>query len=205
MSGQAGPALESSPPLPRAFYARAADVVAQALLGKVLTVVGRHGVLRGSIVETEAYLGEEDLACHAARGLTGRTQTLYRAPGTIYVYLIYGMYHLFNVVAAEVGEPHAVLVRAVAPLRPLPGRTDGPGRLTRALGIDLSHNGLELFAPPVTIEDGPAPATIVTGPRVGVDYAGAWRDAPLRYFDADSRFVSRPPAARRKTPGGTSR
>ncbi len=185
-------------PLPRSFYARPGDIVARELLGKVLVVTGPNGPVRARIVETEAYVGEEDLACHASRGLTRRTRTIYEAPGTIYVYLIYGMYHLFNVVAASVGEPPAVLVRGVEPLQPLSARTDGPGRLTRALGIDMSHNGTELFAPPVVIEAGAEPSQIVCGPRIGVDYAGAWRDAPLRFFDADSRFVSKAPSRKKR-------
>ena len=189
-------ALRYPDTLPRSFYARPADELAPALLGKVLSVSGPDGTRRGRIVETEAYVGEQDLACHASRGMTRRTQTLYREPGTIYVYLIYGMYHLFNVVAAEVGQPHAVLIRAVEPDAAVVGRTDGPGRLTRALGIDLRHNGLDLFTPPVTLEDGPAPARIAVGPRIGVDYAGAWKDASLRFLDPDSSSVSKQPRPR---------
>lgn len=180
----------AAPRLPRSFYARPADVVAPDLLGKVIVVRSGTDDVRARIVETEAYVGEQDLACHASRGRTRRTQTLYRPPGTVYVYLIYGMYHLFNVVTAEEGEPHAVLVRAVEPLSRLAARTDGPGRWTRAFGIDLRHNGIELFAPPITVEDGAAPARMVVGPRIGVEYAGPWKDAPLRFHDPDSRFVS---------------
>jgi len=179
--------------LPAAFYARPADAVARALLGHVLSVEDGRRRIDARIVETEAYLGEEDLACHASRGRTRRTETLYGAPGTAYVYLIYGMYHLFNVVTLAEEEPHAVLVRGVEPLQPLPARTDGPGRLTRALGIDLSHNGISLLEPPVTIRRGDAPGRVEVDARVGVDYAGAWKDAPLRFMDAGSRFVSRPP------------
>lgn len=189
-------ALQPSDALPRSFYARPADELAPALLGKVLSVTGPGGTRRGRIVETEAYVGEQDLACHASRGVTRRTQTLYGEPGTIYVYLIYGMYHLFNVVAAEVGQPHAVLVRAIEPDATVAGRTDGPGRLTRALGIDLRHNGLDLFTSPITLEDGAAPTSITVEPRIGVDYAGAWKDAPLRFLDPDSAFVSKRPGPR---------
>jgi len=182
--------------LPAAFYARPADVVARALLGQVLTVERGGHRLEARIVETEAYLGEEDLACHASRGRTRRTETLYGRPGTAYVYLIYGMYHLFNVVALDEGEPHAVLVRGVEPLTSLPARTDGPGRLTRALGIDLSHNGVSLQGPPITIRPGDAPAEVAVDARVGVDYAGVWKDAPLRFMDAASACLSRPPRRR---------
>ncbi|HET8986713.1 MAG TPA: DNA-3-methyladenine glycosylase, partial [Trueperaceae bacterium] len=119
------PQPDNSPPqlgsiLPLSFYSRPADQVAPDLLGAWLVVSeqggGAHaqGLARvGRIVETEAYLGEADLACHAAKGLTKRTATIYGEPGTAYVYLIYGMYDMFNVVAQESGVPHAVLVRAV--------------------------------------------------------------------------------------------
>jgi len=180
--------------LPLAFYARPADVVARELLGQVLSVRRAGRLVNARIVETEAYLGERDLACHASRGRTRRTETLYGPPGTAYVYLIYGMHHLFNVVALAEGEPHAVLVRAVEPDPPLAARTDGPGRLTRALGIDLSHNGISLLAPPITILAGTPPENVAVDARVGVDYAGSWSAAPLRFLDAGSRCLSRPPS-----------
>ncbi|HET8985438.1 MAG TPA: DNA-3-methyladenine glycosylase, partial [Trueperaceae bacterium] len=145
-------------------------------------------------VETEAYLGEADLACHAAKGLTKRTATIYGEPGTAYVYLIYGMYDMFNVVAHEPGVPHAVLVRAVE----LGGavdasvRGDGPGRLTRALGISRADDGTRLFGPRLAIHEGEPPRDVAVTARVGVGYAGEWADARLRYFDPDSTGVSRP-------------
>ena len=189
------------PALPASFYNRPADLVAPDLLGKWLKVtedggVGGHGpvVRAGRIVETEAYLGEADLACHAAKGLTRRTATIYGDPGTAYVYLIYGMYDMFNVVAAEPGVPHAVLVRAVELWGPAGEgmRGDGPGRLTRALGIDRSHDGASLLGPTLTIHTVEPPRETTVTARVGVAYARAWADAPLRYLDADSSGVSRP-------------
>lgn len=178
------------------FYRRTADVVARELLGKHLVVRDDSGLQArsGRIVETEAYLGEDDLACHASKGLTARTSTIFGPPGHAYVYLIYGMYDMFNVVAAPTGVPHAVLVRAVeldagGDMR----AASGPGKLTRALGITRSaHNGVTLLGPQLTIVDGPPPAQVVTSARVGVAYAGPWADEPLRYFDADSPAVSRP-------------
>ena len=178
------------------FYRRTADVVARELLGKHLVVRDDSGLQArsGRIVETEAYLGEDDLACHASKGLTARTSTIFGPPGHAYVYLIYGMYDMFNVVAAPTGVPHAVLVRAVeldagGDMR----AASGPGKLTRALGITRSaHNGVTLLGPQLTIVDGPPPAQVVASARVGVAYAGAWADEPLRYFDADSPAVSRP-------------
>lgn len=189
--------------LPVTFYRRSADRLAPDLLGKVLAVRSADGMSRrGRIVEVEAYVGEADLACHASKGRTNRTRTLYGPPGTAYVYLVYGMHELFNVVAAREGEPHAVLVRAVeleapdgsdARLEHAVGRGDGPGRLTRALGIDRRFDGVDLTSPPITLHDGPPPRSIVVTPRVGVGYAGPWADAALRFVDADSDAVSRPP------------
>lgn len=185
-------------PLPQAFYARPADEVAPELLGVLLAV--REGGERrvGRIVEVEAYVGEEDAACHAFKGLTRRTRTLYGPPGTAYVYLVYGMHDLFNVVCQPEGVPHAVLVRAVEVCDPLgaPDAANGPAKLTRALGIRLEHDGASLLAPPITLHAGKPPARTLVTPRVGVAYAGVWASAPLRFLDADSPAVSRPPKGR---------
>ncbi len=184
--------LDLGPPLPQEFYARPADIVAPELLGQYLAVSQGGETRAGRIVECEAYVGEEDLACHAARGLTPRTRTLYGAPGTAYVYLIYGMHELFNAVCETEGVPHAVLVRAVELIDPrTDARGDGPGRLTRALGITRGHNGLNLFEPPISIHQGGPVADVGVSARIGVDYAGAWAQAPLRFFDAASKGVSR--------------
>jgi DNA-3-methyladenine glycosylase len=185
--------------LSREFYTRI-DVlaVARELLGQVLVVRARDGVrLSGTIVETEAYRGPEDRACHAYGGRrTSRTETMYRQGGTAYVYLVYGLHHQFNVVTNVEGVPHVVLVRAVAPIEGLevmrrrrPGRPDpelanGPGKLCQALGIDRRLDGADLLGDQVWVESGReriAPAAIVAGPRVGVDYAGAWADKPWRF------------------------
>lgn len=194
----------STPPAPaigsimrEGFYARPGDEVAPDLLGKFLVVRSEdEDVTRvGRIVETEAYVGQEDLACHASKGLTKRTSTIFGPPGRAYVYLIYGLYEMFNVVAHRTGVPHAVLVRAVELLGEAVhqrARGDGPGRLTRALGIARAHNGTSLLSGPVTVHDGAAPDEIAVSARVGVAYAGAWADEPLRYFDAASPHVSRP-------------
>jgi DNA-3-methyladenine glycosylase len=176
--------------LPREAYEHDADVVARRLLGCRLSVEGDTGVREARIVETEAYLGERDLACHAARGRTARTESLYGPPGTAYVYLVYGMHELFNVVAAREDEPHAVLIRAVEPLD-FDARTHGPGLLTRALGIDRADDRADLIAGRIRILDGAGPARVAVGPRIGVDYAGPWAAAPLRFGDADSRRLSK--------------
>jgi DNA-3-methyladenine glycosylase len=176
--------------LPREAYAHDADVLARRLLGCRLEVHGADGTRRGRIVETEAYLGERDLACHAARGRTARTESLYGPPGTAYVYLVYGMHKLFNVVAAEAGDPQAVLIRALEPLD-FEGRTHGPALLTRALGIDLADDRGDLVGGRIRLLDGAGPARLAVGPRIGVDYAGAWAGAPLRFGDADSLHLSK--------------
>lgn len=180
--------------LPESFYSRNADEVARDLLGKWLVTAEAPGQVIGRVVETEAYLGEADLACHAAKGRTKRTQTLYGPPGTAYVYLIYGMYDMLNVVVAREGEPQAVLVRAAEITHP---STDmhaarGPGKLCRAFGITRAHDASSLIGGPIALHDGPAPGRIGVSARIGVDYAGVWASAPLRFFDADSRAVSGP-------------
>jgi DNA-3-methyladenine glycosylase len=189
--------------LPGSFYARPALTVARELLGAHLVL--EEGRLRrvGRIVETEAYIGEHDLACHAAKGLTPRTEVLFGPPGRAYVYLIYGMHHCFNVVTEAPGVAAAVLVRAVEPVEGLPtgARTDGPGRLCRAFGITLAHNRLDLQASSLYIGRGePVPeAQVARGPRIGVEYAGAWAAEPFRLWVKDSRHVSKgaPRGARR--------
>lgn len=140
-------------------------------------------------------MGEHDLASHARFGRTPRTEVMYGAAGHCYVYLIYGMYDMLNVVCGPEGTPHAVLVRALQPLHGAPGRLDGPGRLTRTLEIDRSFNSLPLWRPPLTLHPGtPCSEPLVT-PRIGIDYAAEWKDAPLRFvvpgFDTVSRRAQR--------------
>ena len=130
--------------LPRAFYDRDTIEVAQDLLGKLLVRVAEDGERVGRIVEVEAYLGPHDLAAHSARGLTPRTRVMFGPPGHAYVYLIYGMYHCMNVVTQAEGVASAVLLRALEPVRNLHGRTQGPGLLCRALGIDKRLRGIIL-------------------------------------------------------------
>jgi DNA-3-methyladenine glycosylase len=177
----------STTPLPASFYASDAETVAKALLGATLIFEDK----RLRIVETEAYVGTHDLACHAAKGRTARTDVLFGPTGRAYLYLIYGMYELFNVVTGDEGDAQAVLIRAAEPLANVTGRTDGPGKLTRALGLSRAYNRHDLTASPLTLESGTPPAEVVTTTRIGVDYAGVWKDAPLRFYDAGSRWVSR--------------
>ena len=187
--------------LPLAFYERPALVVAPQLLGKVLVASGEPA-RRGRIVEVEAYIGEHDLACHAAKGRTPRTEVLFGPPGRAYVYLIYGMHHCFNVVTDPDGVAAAVLVRALEPLSGLPpdARTDGPGRLCRTMGLTLAHNRADLRSDTVHIEDAPLVpgGQIVRGPRIGVDYSGPWADKPYRFWVRGNPFVSRAPGRARR-------
>lgn len=186
------------PRLPREFYARDARVVARALIGTYLVRVeeeGHHGEAVVRIVETEAYRGPSDLACHARAGVTKRTATLFGPPGHAYVFLIYGMHECFNVVCFGEGKGHAVLVRGVEPVRGLAlgARTDGPGRLASALGITRAHDKLDLVASPrLWLAPRTTRPRIAVSPRVGVAYAGAIAEAPWRFYDAASAHVSRP-------------
>ena len=190
--------------LPREFYARPAIVVARALLGHVLVHVERGVRRSGRIVETEAYVGPHDLASHASRGRTARTDPMFGAPGHAYVYLIYGMYDCFNVVCAREGYPAAVLVRALSPVQGCLGGTDGPGRLCRALAITRADNRVDLCGGVLFVETGApvSPRTIVKGARIGVGYAGAWSERPLRFCVKDDPWVSGVGAAmkRRRAP-----
>jgi len=182
------------------FYARPALEVARDLLGTHLVVV-QDGLRRvGRIVETEAYIGEHDLACHASKGLTPRTEVMFGPAGRAYVYLIYGMHRCFNVVTDVPGVGAAVLVRAVEPVEGLGAdlRTDGPGRLCKSMGLTLAHNRVDLQSPGLHLLPGtPVPSSrVARGPRIGVDYAGAWADEPFRLWVQDSQHVSKRPSTR---------
>ncbi len=168
--------------LPRDFYDRAADQVAPDLIGKILCV--RHGsrILRSRILETEAYLGQKDKACHASKGLTKRTSVMFGPPGYAYVYLIYGMYEMLNVVTHSEGEAHAVLIRAAEPIYPKDLRLDGPGKLTKHLKITRRLNAADLCGEDIYILDSTSLEPIVRTPRIGVEYAKDWAKKPLRYI-----------------------
>lgn len=188
--------------LPVAFYDREADVVARELLGAILEHRTGDMVRRGRIVETEAYLGPHDPACHSARGLTPRTRHLHGPPGTAYVYLIYGLHWCVNAVTREAGYGAAVLLRALEPVEGLEamrrsrgGVRDrdllrGPGRLCQAMGIDRGLDGASLVRGALRIVAGaPVPdEQVVITPRVGITQAAEW---PLRFLVAGSPWVSR--------------
>jgi DNA-3-methyladenine glycosylase len=181
-------------PLPRAFYGQDALVLARALVGTRLVVEGPSGRLVARIVETEAYRGPRDLACHARAGRTKRTKALFGPPGHAYVFLIYGMYDCFNVVCFGEGKGHAVLVRAVEPIEGVSLATSGPGRLTRALGITRADDGADLVGGRIFVAARASRPRITVTPRVGVGYAGEWADKPWRFFDPSSSHVSQPSA-----------
>ncbi|MCB2220247.1 MAG: DNA-3-methyladenine glycosylase [Bacteroidetes bacterium] len=186
------------------FYRRT-DVLAisKELLGKVI-YAQKNGVLTaGMITETEAYAGIEDRASHAyGNRRTDRTEVMYRKGGVAYVYLCYGVHHLFNFVTHQENHPHAVLLRGIHPVEGIEimeqrrsmrmkkkGFTDGPGKVTQAMGITVLDNGLDLLGERIWIEDAGikiASGDVLMGPRVGVDYAG--EDAILPY-----RFLLRDP------------
>lgn len=173
--------------------------MARELLGTELVVVDGDAERVARIVETEAYLGPADRARHASKGLTERTTTLLGPAANAYVYFIYGMHDCFNVVAGGEGERgHAVLVRAVEPIAGVHEamRTDGPGRLTRALGITRADDGSSLLEGRIALREGTRPPRIGVSARVGVAYAGADARRLLRFFDRDSEHVSRPPRSR---------
>jgi len=180
--------------LPREFYDRDTISVARELLGKCLVHRAGGTARVGRIVEVEAYLGPHDLAAHSAKGLTQRTRVMFGPPGHAYVYLIYGMYYCMNVVTQAEGKASAVLLRAVEPVRNLDGRTQGPGLLCKAMGIDRRLNGHDLLSTDFYLGDDGADTriSIVRRPRIGVEYAGRWARRLLRFYVRGNPYVSRP-------------
>ncbi|MEJ7603311.1 MAG: DNA-3-methyladenine glycosylase [Kofleriaceae bacterium] len=192
--------------LPVEFYTRDVLDVAPALIGQVLV----HRQRAGIIVETEAYRGTEDLASHARFGPTARTEVMFGRGGIAYVYLCYGIHEMFNIVTGTAGTGEAVLIRAIAPLVGLPedptvGR--GPGKVTRALGLDRRHDRRDLArgALYVAAPPSPVPFELATGPRVGVAYAKQWAAHPYRFWWRDHPSVSATPAAASRGTSATRR
>lgn len=179
--------------LPREFYNRETRIVAQELLGCHL-VHRLHGVEQvGKIVEVEAYLGQHDLASHASKGLTKRTATMFGPPGHAYVYLIYGLYHCFNVVTEPAGIGSAVLIRAIEPIANITGRTQGPGLLCQSMMLSKTYNGCDLLSEHlfITRTAYKQPLAIVETPRIGVHYAKEWANKLLRFYIKENTFVSK--------------
>lgn len=193
MSRHLGPILK------RAFYNRPAIEVSRDLLGKILC----HGPVAGMIVETEAYLGGDDLAAHTARGVTDRTRVIFGPPGHAYVYFIYGMYECLNLVAEPPGQPGCVLIRALEPVagidlmrirrpaaRKLEDLASGPGKLTLAMAITRAQNGADVTRGALVVRAPAEPRKfeIATSARIGITKCADW---PLRFFIRGNAFVSR--------------
>lgn len=179
--------------LPLTFFRHGAERVAAELIGKILVHRRPDGcVFRGRIVETEAYLGPKDLASHSSKGRTKRTEVMFGPAGRAYVYFIYGMHEMFNVVVGKTGDAEAVLLRAAEPLDGWEANLSGPGRLARAFEIDRGHNGLKVTGGELCfVDDGQTPVRPERSRRIGVEYAKEWADQPLRFYDAQSKSVSK--------------
>lgn len=189
--------------VPAKFYERDTEIVARDMLGMLLQCSTPEGTISGVIVETEAYVGEHDAACHAAAGITARTAPLYERAGIAYVYFIYGMYWCFNAVTRAEGSPSAVLVRAVEPVegidlmrrrRPRVHRdrdlTNGPGKLCLALGITGEMNGRSLQRGSLVLRDytSYSDSAVAITPRIGIRHAADW---PLRWIVSGNEYVSK--------------
>jgi DNA-3-methyladenine glycosylase len=185
--------------LSQSFYNRDTNLVARELLGTTLVHIDNGKRISGMIIETEAYCGEDDLACHAKAGNTPRTEVMYGPPGHAFVYLTYGMHWMFCAVTQPIGQPDAVLIRAVTPIegietiaqrrgnKPENIWTDGPGKLSQAFGFLKEDNGLSLFENngKIFIEEGIAISdkNVTTGPRVGLNTVPEpWFSMPWRYL-----------------------
>ena len=188
-------------PLPRSFYARDTKEVAKDLLGKILVRKFGQGIMKGKIVETEAYYGENDPASHAFRGRTERAKVMWESPGLAYIYLIYGMYYLFNIVTEKKGKAGAVLIRALHPIEGIElmkkirkidevkNLTNGPGKLTQTFAITIKEHRQDLTSGSLIIEDGgKEKLEIVSTRRIGVKAGG---QAKLRFYIKRDEFVSR--------------
>ena len=190
-------------PLPRSFYDRDVLDVAPALVGATLVHRAPEGTTAGRIVECEAYRGPEDLASHGAGGRrTKRTEVMFGPPGHAYVFLLYGMHWVFDVVANAPGVPHVVMVRAIEPVHGSDlmairrgiradhvTLTNGPGKLTRALGLSGADYGADLCGERIFLVAGET-RDVASAPRVGIHYAGAWAERPWRFYERGSRYVS---------------
>ncbi|MBC8060216.1 MAG: DNA-3-methyladenine glycosylase [Clostridiaceae bacterium] len=198
--------------LERSFYRKSSIQLAQDLVGKVLVHKINGQKVSGRIVEVEAYMGIEDKAAHSYGGKrTKRTEVMFGMPGILYVFLIYGMYSCVNIVAGELEEPQAVLIRGIEPLdgvdkmafnrygktfeelskKERVNITNGPGKLCIAMGIDKTANGVDLCKDDFFVEDDKCRPEIVSSKRIGIDYAEEAVDFLWRYHIKDNRYVSK--------------
>jgi DNA-3-methyladenine glycosylase len=196
--------MEHGHKLSREFYARSVLIVARQCIGKLLVHRTVEGETAGRIVEAEAYRGPLDLAAHSARGHTKRTAAMFGPAGHAYVYRLYGTCWAMNLVVGQVGEPHAVLIRALEPVRGIElmasrrrrlansrELTSGPGKLTEALAITGADYARDLCGDELYLEDGDRQtANIGRSTRINVDYAGAWVSRPWRFYERKNRYVS---------------
>ena len=188
----------------RAFFRADVVQVAQGLIGAVLVHHTSEGVCRGRIVETEAYRGPDDQAAHSANGRrTARTEAMWGDPGTVYMFLLYGLHWAFNVVTGGCEQPHAVLVRSIEPLPPMDlfakrrkmdasrrELTNGPGKLCAAFGLDKAYYGHDLCAGDRLYLEAGDGGPVGRSRRINIDYAGDWVERPWRFYERDNRFVS---------------
>jgi DNA-3-methyladenine glycosylase len=191
--------------LPRSFYEQPTLDVAKQLLGKYLVRNHPQGMTVGRIVETEAYVGPHDLACHASHGRTPRTEVMFGSAGHAYVYFVYGVHYMLNLVTEKFDHPAAVLIRALEPIDGIElmetrrgtekrrALCSGPGKLCQAFAIDRSLNGADLCGDVLHVEDKGEPMPkFLAKPRIGVDYAGKWKNKPFRFLVRGNEFISRP-------------
>ena len=191
--------------LPRSFYEQSTVDVAKLLLGKYLVRKHPQGVTVGRIVETEAYVGPHDLACHASHGRTPRTEVMFGSAGHAYVYFVSGVHYMLNLVTEAFNHPAAVLIRALEPIDGIElmearrgtekrrALCSGPGKLCQAFAVDRSLNAADLCGDIIHIEDRGEPIPkFLARPRIGVEYAGKWKDKPFRFLVRGNEFISRP-------------
>jgi DNA-3-methyladenine glycosylase len=178
--------------LGREFFEQGAKELAAGLVGVIMVRRVGRSLLRARIVETEAYLGPRDLASHSSKGRTARTEVMFGPAGHAYVYFVYGMHWMFNIVAGVTGEAEAVLVRAAEPLDGWEVELTGPAKLARAFGISRAENRLDLTGDEIYfVADSEYRPQIVKAKRVGVDYAKHWKDRLLRFIDVGSPMAER--------------
>jgi DNA-3-methyladenine glycosylase len=199
MSSTKSAVVTSLKKLDVAFFHRPAIELAPALIGTILVRRIRNHLYRGRIIETEAYVGAHDLACHAAKGRTARTEVMFGPGGRAYVYFIYGMHFMLNIVASVRDDPQAVLIRGAVPLDDWKVDLSGPGKLARHFRITRELNGTKVTGSQLFVQSDGYEPKIVRTKRIGIDYAKEWKDELLRFVDAT--YV--PKSAHRKAGGQT--
>jgi len=184
--------IDSYLKLGKPFFSQSAVELSQSLLGVIMVRNSGGLVRRARVVEVEAYLGPKDLASHSSKGRTRRTEVMFGPPGRAYVYFIYGMHWMFNIVCGAEGSAQAVLIRAAEPLDGWNADLTGPAKLARAFGITREQNGINVNGEEIYFLHDPSyAAKIVRTRRIGVDYAKHWKDRLLRVVDVNSAVAKR--------------